>query len=181
MKVKKEKYRLRLLEKSWYVAFLKRRYFYVFNRVNHLRKKSGKCYIVFIYWEFNQLVQMLRCLWCCKFWKNCMLMIFIIGNDLWILVSSVTKIIRYNVFNSSFPSFSSPVNQVGVYFTRGCLLRMSSEDAYCDVIIINWLRRVTNSSSIWLSLQVLLDFLKPHFWKQWTHQHICQHIFPSHL
>ena len=110
-KVKKAKYCLRLLEKTWYVALSKRQYFYVFNDVNHLRKKSGKCMTIFSYCELKQLVQMLQCLWCCEFWTKCILMIFIIRNDLWILVFITIKIIRNNVFhpcfNSFFPSFLS--------------------------------------------------------------------------
>ena len=55
-KVKKAKYRLSFLEKTWYVALSKRQYFCVFNRVNCLQKKSGKSFFIFSYWEFKQLL-----------------------------------------------------------------------------------------------------------------------------
>ena len=91
----------------------------------------------------------------CKFWANCIFMIFIIRNDLWIFTFITIKIIRYNVFNSFFASFFSPVNQVGVYLVRGChcIGIKHNEVSDCHVIIITKLFK--NSCELLIDFSVL--------------------------
>ena len=157
----------------------RRRYFYVFNGVNH-RKKSGKCFIIFNYWEFKLLVQMLQCQCCFKFWTNCTLMIFIVRNGLWILAFITIKIIRYNVFNSFLPSFFSLVNQVGVYLTRGC---WSLEVFDCDVIMITKL--VKKSCEFLIDFAVLASAVSLRYFEatllKAVNYCVCRHIFSNRL
>ena len=127
---------------------------------------------------------MLQCLWCCKFWTNCILMIFIIRNKLWILAFIIIKTIRYNIFSTFLPSFSSPVNQVGVYLARRCCyIVIKPNDAFdCDVII----RKLGEKSYEFLidfavlTSAVTIRFFRATLLKVMNYC-VCRHIFPSYL
>ena len=114
---------------------------------------------------------------------NCIFLIFIIRNDLRILALTTIKIIRYNVFNSFFSSFFSPISQVGVYLARVCcyIVFRRNEVFYCDAIIIT--KFVKKSCEFLIDFAVFASAVSLGSFEalllKAVNYCVCQHIFPS--
>ena len=172
-KVKKAKYYLRLLEKTRYVALFQRQCFYVFNRLITF-KKSPESVSSFLAIE-NSSSSCRYCNACDAVsseqtifsWSSSLEMTFGFWPSLRLRSLGKTSSI------ASSRAFSLQSTK-SVFIWPGDVITLSSHVMNSSTVMSsssqNWLRRVANSSSILVSLQVLLaqDFLKPHFWKQWT-------------
>ena len=109
---------------------------------------------------------------------NCILIIFIIRNDLWILAIITIKIIRCNIFNSFFLSFFSAVDQVGVYLAKGCcyIVIKRNEVFDCNVIIMtNLVKKSCENLIDFVVIASAVILLKA------VNYCVRGHIFPSHL
>ena len=111
----------------------------------------------------KQIIEVLKYVWCNKVSRGVFLLILfiIIWNNVYSLTG--TGGIWYNLFNSFLSSVLSPRYQIGIYLTIWC----------CQIITVissssrSWVRRLSNFSSISLSLVMLLtdSCPTPHFWK----------------